>query len=548
MRLFTKYFLFGMLVLGLAFSVSGYFLLHYSMESSLAREAEFALRQFQYDKFTVQSAMLSGPDVYDVKSLFAGLAEEISSPVAFFAEDGTVVYTEIEGIEDSFLEELSEGAHVYRFQDTPEGGCVLVGSVLNGDDITLREVIWNVTEDYQGVFSIVPKDGAEWPGSREGTGKFSFVTRWDVSKAIRQQQTLRQYFVRCYLVAMEAGMVLLGVLSALLTTPLKRMSKAAGRMAEGCYEERLAISGRDEIGELAGSFNRMADAVEEKIGELSKAAREKEDFVANFAHELKTPLTSIIGYADTIYQKELSREDIRRASWNIWNEGMRLEALSFKLLELTVLGRQEFPLVEMPADELLQDAAEGLAPLMEENGIELRMEAQPAYVKVDYDLLKTLLMNLADNSVKAGAGRIELSGELVGEGASPVSGGQYRIRVRDDGCGMEEEVLSRITEAFYMVDKARSRKQHGAGLGLALADRIARVHGSTLAFQSRRGQGTEVSFLLEIGPSPSGEADGDGESNALTSGKGGTEDGERKNGGTAEEPGGLCREKCGLME
>ena len=99
MRLFTKYFLFGMLVLGLAFSVSGYFLLHYSMESSLAREAEFALRQFQYDKFTVQSAMLSGPDVYDVKSLFAGLAEEISSPVAFFAEDGTVVYTEIEGID-----------------------------------------------------------------------------------------------------------------------------------------------------------------------------------------------------------------------------------------------------------------------------------------------------------------------------------------------------------------------------------------------------------------------------------------------------------------
>ena len=279
MRLFTKYFLFGMLVLGLAFSVSGYFLLHYSMESSLAREAEFALRQFQYDKFTVQSAMLSGPDVYDVKSLFAGLAEEISSPVAFFAEDGTVVYTEIEGIEDSFLEELSEGAHVYRFQDTPEGGCVLVGSVLNGDDITLREVIWNVTEDYQGVFSIVPKDGAEWPGSREGTGKFSFVTRWDVSKAIRQQQTLRQYFVRCYLVAMAAGMVLLGVLSALLTTPLKRMSKAAGRMAEGCYEERLAISGRDEIGELAGSFNRMADAVEEKIGELVKTAVETTEVI-----------------------------------------------------------------------------------------------------------------------------------------------------------------------------------------------------------------------------------------------------------------------------
>lgn len=270
-------------------------------------------------------------------------------------------------------------------------------------------------------------------------------------------------------------------------------------MAEGYYEERLAISGRDEIGELAGSFNRMAEAVEEKIGELSRAAREKEDFVANFAHELKTPLTSIIGYADTIYQKNLSREDVRRASWNIWNEGMRLEALSFKLMELTVLGRQEFPLVEMPADELLRDVAEGLTPLMEEKGVDLRLEAQPAYVKVDYDLLKTLLINLVDNSVKAGARRIVLSGQRREEASSPAPEGRYLIRVRDDGCGMEEEALSRITEAFYMVDKARSRKQHGAGLGLALADRIARVHGSELMFESRKGQGTEVRFLLEMG-------------------------------------------------
>ena len=238
-------------------------------------------------------------------------------------------------------------------------------------------------------------------------------------------------------------------------------------MAEGYYQERLAISGKDEIGELAGSFNRMADAVEEKIGELSRAAREKEDFVANFAHELKTPLTSIIGYADTIYQKDLPREDIRRASWNIWNEGMRLEALSFKLLELTVLGRQTFPLVEMPADELLQDVAESLAPLMEEKKIDLKLEAEQAYIKVDYDLLKTLLINLVDNSVKAGAERIELRGQRKEEassavpketlGASPKETlraspketlrefpWKYLVRVRDNGCGMEEEVLSRI--------------------------------------------------------------------------------------------------------
>lgn len=113
----------------------------------------------------------------------------------------------------------------------------------------------------------------------------------------------------------------------------------------------------------------------------------------------------------------------------------------------------------MAADELLQDVAEGMRPIFLERQVALRLEAEPAYIKVDYDLLKTLLINLMDNSMKAGCGRIALLGEVTEEG--------YRISVEDDGCGMEEEELSRITEAFYMVDKARSRQQHGAGLGLA---------------------------------------------------------------------------------
>ena len=156
------------------------------------------------------------------------------------------------------------------------------------------------------------------------------MTQWDVSKTVRQQEILQQYFLRCYLAAVLVGMGLLGLLSALLTGPLKRMSRAAGRMAQGDYEERLAVRGRDEIGELAESFNRMAEAVEEKVEALSRAAREREDFVANFAHEMKTPMTSIIGYADMLYQRELSRKEVRDASWYIWNEGMRLEALSLK--------------------------------------------------------------------------------------------------------------------------------------------------------------------------------------------------------------------------
>lgn len=542
MRLFTKIFLCGMLVFSLAFSVSGYFLLHYSMESSLAREVDFALRQYQYDKFTVQSAGLTYSDISLVldsggeelfphgdqdtvlwkvlpggesavpegwdalpggesaapesgealqgeevlpgnsvvlwnerqEETFRALASEIDVPVGFFEEDKSVIYSELEGMDVSFLEGLSEEAHVYRFQDSPGGGSILVGSLVQwGDTISFQ---WKGAGDS----AVMETEGR----------RIYFVTQWDVGKTMRQQDIMGQYFTRCYLGAMAAGTVLLGLLSALLTGPLKRMSRAARRMAEGCYEERLPQGSRDEIGGLADSFNQMAAAVEGKIEELSRAAREKEDFVENFAHELKTPLTSIIGYADTIYQKELSREENRRASWHIWNEGMRLEALSLKLMELTVLHRQEFPLQELPGEELLADAAESLSPIFQEKGIEFQLRTEQAYVMADYDLLKTLLINLVDNSIKAGCSRIELGGRKEEKG--------YLVWVEDDGCGMEEEELCRITEAFYMVDKARSRKQHGAGLGLALGDRIAAVHGSRLQFESRKGFGTRVSFYLKM--------------------------------------------------
>lgn len=506
MRLFTKIYLLGMLVFGLAFSASGYFLLHYSLESSLARETDFALKQYQYDKFTVQSAMLTttaitvsvnynnepepgGLPVFTVRpsfpegtyqledypagDLFSAVASELSVPAAFFAEDRSLLYSNIQGMDASFLDDLTENAHTWQFCSSGEGGSILVGSMLRLESISSAQT--GTTSD-----------------DATAAGQFLyFVTQWDISKTLLQQETLRQYFLRCYVIGMAAGMALLILLSAFLTGPLNKMSKAARRMAEGNYGDRLSLKSRDEIGELAGSFNRMADAVEEKMDELAKAARAKEDFVANFAHELKTPLTSIIGYADTIYQKELSREEMRRASWHIWNEGMRLEALSLKLMDMIVLGRQDFLLTELPGDELLQDLREGLLPLFQERQVDFQLQAEQAYVLADYDLLKTLLINLTDNSIKAGATRIELQGQIKEEK-------KYLISVRDNGCGMEPEELSRITEAFYMVDKARSRKQHGAGLGLALADKIAVIHGDRLHFESNKGEGTVVSFSLSI--------------------------------------------------
>jgi len=287
-------------------------------------------------------------------------------------------------------------------------------------------------------------------------------------------------------------MLIILALSALMTRPIKRMQRTAAKIARGRYHERLPASGGDEIGELSLSFNLMADAIEDKIHELTENARQKEEFVANFAHELKTPMTSVIGYADMLYQKPLPPDQIKEAAWYILNEGLRLEALSLKLLDLIVLNRQDFTLEEIQSEALITNILNGLAPMFEEKEISLDLNIRPATVKVEYDLFKTLLLNLIDNAVKAGGERIEITGRAEED--------RYRVSVADNGRGIPESELGRITEAFYMVDKSRSRKQHGAGLGLALAAKIAEIHGSSLTIHSREGVGTAVSIDLILIP------------------------------------------------
>ena len=513
MKLFTKIFLFGMLILGLAFSASGYFLLHYSLESSLARESEFALKQYQYDKFTVQSALLTSAVItvsmnvndellpgdyqsftiwepfseklyhqesYPEINLFRILAEELSVPAAFFAEDHSLLYSNIQGLDPSFLNGLTENAHAWQFGRSGKGGSILVGSMLRYDSLP---AVGAAPDDSQSA------SGADSDGTPAEGQHIYFVTQWDISKTLLQQETLRQYFLQCYLAAMGAGMILLMFLSAFLTGPLNKMSKAARRMAEGDYRERLSLGRLDEIGILAESFNQMAGAVEEKVDELARAAREKEDFVANFAHELKTPLTSIIGYADMLRSRRLDEEKSFLSANYIYTEGKRLEAMSLRLLDIIVTKRQEVEFQTVSTGFLFDYLEEVFAG---REDIEFVFSCEKAKVRMEANLIKTVLINLVDNACKASEekGRVEVTGKTEEKG--------YRFSVRDYGTGIPKEEISKITKAFYMVDKSRARSKNGAGLGLALCAEILALHGSRLKIESEPGKGSTFSFVLFV--------------------------------------------------
>lgn len=279
-------------------------------------------------------------------------------------------------------------------------------------------------------------------------------------------------------------------MAAWLLRPLKHLSETTGKIAEGQLNVRAKVYTKDEFGELADSFNVMADSLEQQVQELEDAARRQEDFIGSFAHELKTPLTSMIGYADLLRSRELSEEEQFEAANYIFKEGKRLEALSLKLLELLVVQNSVLERKWVPAKWLAEDVAGILRPALREADITLKVLVEDARLFMEPDLMKTVLLNLLDNGRKA----IEGEGNLHLLGRKEVGG--YAFYVKDSGKGMPREEISRITEAFYMIDKSRARQQGGAGLGLSICAEIVKRHEGVLEFQSEVGQGTIVRIFL----------------------------------------------------
>lgn len=443
-----------------AFLLSGYLLITYSYKNAIEREIDVAIKQHQLDRFSVQATLITnqsykeGTIVSDNFSI-GNFTLDSSGMVAFFSLDYEMLFSNFPKRSDfPIMEQVKEGMVLYQFQNIESKTYIL----------TCSKIVQNSTGIY-------------------------LVEAADITELEKQQQLMKLRFFQIYIAALGIGVVLSLVLSIFITRPLKRLAAATDKLTEGNYSERLPESGQDETSELAHKFNQMADAINEKIEELAMNAKQKEDFAANFSHEIKTPLTSVIGYADMIYQGNLSGEEVRQAAWYIWNEGMRLESLSFKLMDLIVLNRQEFTLEEFPADKIIEDIVEGLKPIIIKENVFLCWEAEPAYILVDYDLLKTLLLNLVDNSVKADSSVIKVVGKYEES--------RYCISVCDNGRGIPEIEIERIREPFYMVDKSRSRKKHGAGLGLALVDKIVKIHGGILEFCSDGKNGTEVRFCLK---------------------------------------------------
>lgn len=318
-------------------------------------------------------------------------------------------------------------------------------------------------------------------------GGLQLATAYDLTDLYRGRDAALRRFLLLEAAVLAAGAAVTAVFARRMTRPLRTLTTASAEIADGDYARRTGLHTGDEIETLSSSFDKMADAVQEKITALQADVRQREDFMGAFAHELKTPMTSIIGYADMLRTIQASPAEQYEAAGAIYHEGRRLEALSGKLLALLGLGEETITL-QPTALAALWPRLQAACP-----GVPLQLPACDAAVQADADLLLDLLCNLVGNAVKASE-----PGQPV-EVRAADNGDTVTLTVADHGCGIPQSEISRVTEPFYMVDKSRARKQGGSGLGLALCKRIAEAHGSDLHIESTPGEGTRVSVILRKG-------------------------------------------------
>ncbi len=279
------------------------------------------------------------------------------------------------------------------------------------------------------------------------------------------------------------------IISKKLTNPLVKLSDISKDIAKGEYNIRVVESQKnDEIGILEHNFNLMIDVIENNIEELKYLNESKQRFIDSLNHEIKTPITSIIGYSDLLLKNKVS-EDIKIKSLKYINsEAKRLESLNSILLKLTLMREEKQNLKKVNLKDSIINVKNTLIYKMERKNINLNIDIENIDIWIDKGLLEILLTNIMDNSIKASD--IDSTIDISGYYNKDID--KYMLKIKDEGIGIPKEDLDKVLEPFYMVDKARTRKNNGIGLGLSICSEICNINNISLDIKSELNVGTEV--------------------------------------------------------
>lgn len=476
MKLWQKTFIWTLIIVMVAVSSTSIIILKNNYDISIERQITNTLSEHEYLISNIknriiterrkQNAVLLFPSqIFDVfQDIMDATDSKEKTTIALYNDEGQIQYHNmVIEIDDEFYNTINSTKKTHKLIVQSEGRrWLLIGSA-----ITLEQM------DY------------------------IFISSTDISEIYtiyEEQLNFTKWFTIS--ISLESALFLL-VLIKLLMVPLTKLNRVTKRIAGGDYSDRITIKGGDELSELAENMNIMADSIEENITLLSETAENRRQFINNLTHEMKTPLTSILGFADIIrIKRNITPKELSEYSGIIFEEAKRLKNLSGKLMELITVGETNLEFISISSRELMKEIQLVLKPILDKNNLTLIIECDDCNLTVDCELFKSMILNLIDNAIKASKSgkNIYLTG-ILGMPSSK----NFTITIRDEGIGIAAEELNKITEPFYMVDKARSRKAGGAGLGLALCKRIAEIHNANFHITSTLGAGTTITITLTLG-------------------------------------------------
>jgi len=292
-----------------------------------------------------------------------------------------------------------------------------------------------------------------------------------------------------------------------IVKPLRGMIATSRGIAAGHYHDRIEVSDDYEIGDLATSLNSMAATLEH-------TEQQRQELIGNVAHELRTPLTTIKGYMEGLIDGIVPADD---ATFElIREEADRLSRLVHDLQDLSRIEESGVALRIRPAlvGDIIGGTVQKMRPQCEAKGVTLTATVAPGAPRVlaDHDRIQQVLLNLVDNALHytPAGGSIGIEAGVGPRGAGAGAGSPVRIAVVDTGIGIPSEHLPHVFTRFYRVDKSRSRRVGGAGIGLTIARRLTEAHGGTLTAESEPGHGSRFTITLPSAETPDLTAAGSG--------------------------------------
>ncbi|WIF94446.1 sensor histidine kinase [Caminicella sporogenes] len=414
----------------------------------------------------------------------------ISSRLSYYIPQVNIKYAN--NMVHNIVKDLSEDLNS-RIMITDINGKVIVdsfnileGQRLNNEELALALIGKSTAEQY-----IIPKYGRVMYVAVPITNKGRIIGAVFISSSLEDIYKNIKEIMKKFMILSLLSMVITGFISFvfadIISTPIERLTEAVKRMAQGKFNQKVEISGNDEISNLGKAFNLMTT----KLEQVDKQRRE---FVANVSHELRTPLSSIKILAESLIHQEKVEEKIYKEFLkDIDSEVDRLNRIIDSLLSLVDLEKENLNLDYQITyvNYLIEKVINSLKPLADKKNIKIYyIEREKIQIMLDQFKIQQSLINVIGNAIKYTPENGEIFVELYSNSDEII------IKVRDTGIGIPKEDIPFIFDRFYRVDKARARKTGGTGLGLSITQQIIALHQGRIEVESRINEGTTFYIFL----------------------------------------------------